>query len=307
MNRCAKFHKDSPITSGRKLNSISWAWLNFRRLPILCTALYETSSKRATSVAHLTNFSFELFMKFSQKMPLNVFYTIVQKSQKWPKAQIKGEKVLPKELHWVKPQKIQVKLGKSLIIGSSEALPCLYWGWGALCVCVCERGRERQRETDGSDAILVALKLAMSSALFLAKILHLSFSPFESHWLHTFHCQKRCNLRNSSHSSFCFCQMAWQGIEVLKQMIEFLAAPSFFSSRKWITLIPITIGNRERDCVWGCARRINTTRENLQIKKHKSRGRSFRSPDWVVRSADFLRWCLSPECNLTHNLFFCFQ
>ena len=29
-------------------------------------------------------------MKFSQKMPLNVVYTMVQKSQKWPKTQIKG-------------------------------------------------------------------------------------------------------------------------------------------------------------------------------------------------------------------------
>ena len=30
------------------------------------------------------------FMKFSQKMRLYFFYTMVQKSQKWPKTQIKG-------------------------------------------------------------------------------------------------------------------------------------------------------------------------------------------------------------------------
>ena len=30
------------------------------------------------------------FIKFSQKMPLDLFYTMVQKSQKWPKTQIKG-------------------------------------------------------------------------------------------------------------------------------------------------------------------------------------------------------------------------
>ena len=30
------------------------------------------------------------FMKFSQKMPLYFFYTMVQKSQRWPKTQIKG-------------------------------------------------------------------------------------------------------------------------------------------------------------------------------------------------------------------------
>ena len=27
----------------------------------------------------------------------------------------------------------------------------------------------------------------------------------------------------------------------------------------------------------------------------------------AFRSADFLRWCLSPERNITHNLFFYFQ
>ena len=30
------------------------------------------------------------FMKFSEKMPLNVVYTMVQKSEKWRKTQIKG-------------------------------------------------------------------------------------------------------------------------------------------------------------------------------------------------------------------------
>ena len=73
-------------------------------------------------------------------------------------------------------------------------------------------------------------------------------------------------------------------------------------------LIPKTIGNRKRDCAWGCTRGINTTWEHLQIEKHKS-------VRWAERtflicafqSADFLRWCLSPERNLTHNLSFYFQ
>ena len=44
-------------------------------------------------------------------------------------------------------------------------------------------------------------------------------------------------------------------------------------------LIPKTIGNTgKRDCAWGCAWGINTTWENLQIEKHKSERRSFRSP-----------------------------
>ena len=50
----------------------------------------ETLCKWATSVAHLTNFSFEFFYEFSQMMPLYFFYTMVQKSQKWPKTQIQG-------------------------------------------------------------------------------------------------------------------------------------------------------------------------------------------------------------------------
>ena len=53
-------------------------------------------------------------------------------------------------------------------------------------------------------------------------------------------------------------------------------------SKKWIKLIPKTIGNRKRDCAWGCVWGINTTWENLQIEKHKSGRRSFRSPNWFV-------------------------
>ena len=79
---------------------------------------------------------------------------------------------------------------------------------------------------------ICTLVLAKSFALFLAKNWHLSFSPLEGRWVHTFRCQKRCALRNSSRSSFCFCQMAWQRIEAPKQTIEFPAAPSFFSSKK---------------------------------------------------------------------------
>ena len=76
----------------------------------------------------------------------------------------------------------------------------------------------------------------------------------------------------------------WQGIEAAKQTMEFPAAPFFLVqiSKKWIKLIPKTIGNRKRDCAWGCPWGINTTWENLQIEKHKSGRRSFRSPNWFV-------------------------
>ena len=54
------------------------------------------------------------------------------------------------------------------IIGNAEAFPILcvrYIRW--------EREREIQREKDGSDVTIVALKLAMSFALLLAKNVHL--------------------------------------------------------------------------------------------------------------------------------------
>ena len=68
------------------------------------------------------------------------------------------------------------------------------------------------------------------------------------------------------------------------------------------------MGNRKRDCAWGC------TRDNHHLRKSADR-RAQISPVSVTnaylisafRSADFLRWCLSPERNLTHNLFFYVQ
>ena len=47
-------------------------------------------------------------------------------------------------------------------------------------------------------------------------------------------------------------------------------------------LIPKTIGNRKRDCAWGCARGINTIWENLQIEKHKTVRWVERTPSWFV-------------------------
>ena len=47
-------------------------------------------------------------------------------------------------------------------------------------------------------------------------------------------------------------------------------------------LIPKTIGNRKRDCAWGCAWGINTTWVNLQIEKHKSVRWAERTPSWFV-------------------------
>ena len=149
----------------------------------------------------------------------------------------------------------------------------------------------------------------MSLALFLPKNLQLSIGKVFC----SFPCQNFAPLSwtllfNSAEFTLCvpkyvalfeivrilrrFGQMAWQGIET---PIEFPAAPSFFSSKKWIKLIPTTIGNRKRDCAWGCARGINTTWENLQIEKHKSGRRSFRSPDWFQKNLLFLSWLLTDD------------
>ena len=47
-------------------------------------------------------------------------------------------------------------------------------------------------------------------------------------------------------------------------------------------LLPKAIGNRKRDCAWGCAWGINTTWENLKIEKHKSVRWAERTPSWFV-------------------------
>ena len=160
----------------------------------------------------------------------------------------------------------------------------------------------------------------MLFGLFLAwrRVLHFSlpkictfnsFSRLEWRWVHTFRCHKLCTLRNSSHSSQnSHCQMAWQGIEAAKQTIEFPAAPSFFSSKKWIKLIRKTIGNRKRDCKWGCARGINTTWENLQFESTNQEGvRSAHRTDLYFSISRFSQVVFIPRAQPHAQSFFYFQ
>ena len=71
------------VQAVKKLNSISRERLDFRRRPSLCTTLY-------SNLMQVSNFggTFDqlflriFFVKLSQKMPLYIFYTMVQKSQK---------------------------------------------------------------------------------------------------------------------------------------------------------------------------------------------------------------------------------
>ena len=188
------------------------------------------------------------------------------------------------------------------IIGSAEALPILcvrYIRWERER----ERDTEREKEKDGSDVTIVALKLAMSFALLLAKNVHLSIGEEFC----AFPCQKICasvfpllngadftlsvakNVALLFSKQFAFFALSHGVIDrrskqQSKQSNFWLHRSSLSSkkSKKWIKLIPKTIGNRKRDCAWGYAWGINTTWENLQIEKHKSGRRTFRSPNWFV-------------------------
>ena len=91
MNKCAKFQKDSP--SGKKVKFNLARAVELSETAVLCTTLCRNLMHASEQLWwHIwPTFSFEFFfMKFSQRMPLYVFYTMVLKSQKWPKTQIKG-------------------------------------------------------------------------------------------------------------------------------------------------------------------------------------------------------------------------
>ena len=118
----------------------------------------------------------------------------------------------------------------------------------------------------------------------------------------------------SSKTNWSACSSLLQQIMTVKHVKYILSdlpmySLSLFLQCMYANLIPKTIGNRKRDCPWGCARGINTTWENLQIEKHKSGRRSFRSPNWFVLFdlQNFSGGVYPPERNLTHNIFFYFQ
>ena len=132
-----------------------------------------------------------------------------------------------------------------------------------------ERERERERKRDrrewrhhcwakiGDEFTLSHAKNSHNFCEFtlpLAKISHFSFLPshFRSHHcgteIHTFHCQK---IRPLVPTLSWMARAARRVIESPRQMIEFCPVLLFFPSKKWIKLIPKTIGNRKRDCAWG--------------------------------------------------------
>ena len=89
MNKCAQFHKDS--SSGKKVK------FNLARtIELSETAVFVYNFVQKPKASEQLRwqiwptFPLNLLMKFSQKMPLYVLYSMVQNSQKWPKTQIKG-------------------------------------------------------------------------------------------------------------------------------------------------------------------------------------------------------------------------
>ena len=88
MNKCAKFHTDSPSDKKVKLNLPSAIELSETTVFV-----YKPHAREKIWWHIWPTSPLNFFMKFSQKMPLYFFYTMVQQSKKWPKTQIKG--VLP--------------------------------------------------------------------------------------------------------------------------------------------------------------------------------------------------------------------
>ena len=129
--------------------------------------------------------------------------------------------------------------------------------------------RERERERDGSDVTIVALKLAMSSHFPLPKNRTFRFS------IHT----ARLSL------------LKWSPF-----------------GAEWIKLIPKTIRNRKKRL---CVKLRSGDKHHLRKSSDRKAQirEAFFPPTGLIcafRSEDFLRWCLSPKRNLTHDLFFLF-
>ena len=79
------------VKAVQKSTSISRVLLNFRRLPILRTALYRNFKQASNFGSAFDQLFLRIFfMKFSQKMSLYLFYTMVQKGRKYPKTKMKG-------------------------------------------------------------------------------------------------------------------------------------------------------------------------------------------------------------------------
>ena len=180
--------------------------------------------------------------------------------------------------HW-----IQYHSCNYLIIGSAEALPILcvrYIRWEREREIQRERERERRKWRHHCRAKIGEEFCAFPCQNFAPQFLTF-WNALSSHFPlpKTLHFSKQFVFFALSNG------VIDSGSKQQSTRSNFRLHRSSFSSKKskkWIKLIPKTIGNRKRDCAWGCAWGINTTWENLQIEKHKSGRHSLRSPNWFV-------------------------
>ena len=90
VNKCAKFHKDSP-SDKQKLNQISRAPLNFRRRPFLCTTLYRNPMQVSNFGGTFDQLFLWIFLwNFHRRCLSTSYIPWCKNSQRWPKIQIKG-------------------------------------------------------------------------------------------------------------------------------------------------------------------------------------------------------------------------
>ena len=122
-----------------------------------------------------------------------------------------------------------------------------------------ERDRERERERRkwhhhcrakiGDEFKLPLPKIrTFRFSLHTSRLSLLQWSPlwcWNSQWVHTFRCQNICPL--------CYDSLKWHEPcdEWPKTQDKWSNPAQSFPSKKWIKLIPKTIGNRNRDCAWG--------------------------------------------------------
>ena len=73
MNKCAKFHKDSPSDKKVKLNLPRAIWI-FGDGQFVYNFVWKPNASKQLRWHIWPTFPLKIFMKFSQKMPLYIFY-----------------------------------------------------------------------------------------------------------------------------------------------------------------------------------------------------------------------------------------
>ena len=89
MNKCAKFHKDSP--SGKKVKFNLPSAIELSETPILCTTLYRNLKQASNFGGTFDQLFLGIFYEiFTEDVSLLILYHTVQKSQNDQKLKTKG-------------------------------------------------------------------------------------------------------------------------------------------------------------------------------------------------------------------------